>query len=84
MAATGHYPGVSLSHPEIDFVSLATGYGVAAEVVADPGELPTAFARAKAAMAEGRPYLIDVRVKTRFGNFDPDWHGRFSIAELKS
>jgi thiamine pyrophosphate-dependent acetolactate synthase large subunit-like protein len=83
MAATGHYPGVSLAHPEIDFVSLAKGYGIEAEVVADPAQLAAALGRAKATIAEGRPYLLDVRVKTRFGSFDPDWHGRFSIAELK-
>ncbi len=83
MAATGRYPGVSLAHPEIDFVSLARGYGVEAEVVTDPGQLPAAFARAKTAMGEGRPHLVDVRVKTRFGDFDPDWHGRFPIAGLK-
>lgn len=83
MSATGRYPGVSLGHPEIDFVSLAKGYGVEAETVGDPAELAAAFARAKAAMGEGRPYLVDVRVKTRFGGFDPDWHGRFSIAGLQ-
>ncbi|KAB2935943.1 MAG: Benzoylformate decarboxylase [Rhodocyclaceae bacterium] len=83
MAATGHYPGVSLAHPEIDFLSLARGYGVEGETVGAPGELAAAFARAKAALAQGRPYLVDVRVKTRFGDFDPDWHGRFSIADLK-
>ncbi|MBE7423862.1 MAG: thiamine pyrophosphate-binding protein [Zoogloeaceae bacterium] len=83
MAATGHYPGVSLAHPEIVFLSLARGYGVEGETVGAPGELAAAFARAKAALAQGRPYLVDVRVKTRFGDFDPDWHGRFSIADLK-
>lgn len=83
MAATGHYPGVSLAHPEIDFVSLAKGYGIEAEVVADPAQLAAALGRAKAAIAAGRPHLLDVRVKTRFGSFDPDWHGRFSIARLK-
>lgn len=82
MAATGRYPGVSLAHPEIDFISLAKGYGIEAETVSDPAQLVAAFGRAKAAMAEGRPYLVDVRVKTRFGGFDPDWHGRFSIAGL--
>lgn len=83
MAATGRYPGVSLGHPEIDFVSLAKGYGIEAEVVADPGLLAAALGRAKAAIAEGRPYLVDVRVETRYGAFDPDWFGGFSIAGLK-
>lgn len=83
MAATGRYPGVSLAHPEIDFVSLARGYGIAAEVVTDPALLAAALGRAKAAIGEGRPYLVDVRVETRYGSFDPDWHGGFSIAGMK-
>lgn len=84
MLATGRYPGVSLSHPEIDFVSLAKGYGIEAEVVADPALLAAALGRAKAAIAEGRPYLVDVRVETRYGTFDPDWVGQFSIARQSS
>lgn len=81
MAATGHYPGVLLGHPDIDFISLAKGYGIEAEAVAAPGEIAAALGRAKAAIAEGRPYLVDIRVETRHGSFDPDWHGRFSIAK---
>ncbi|MBI4987728.1 MAG: thiamine pyrophosphate-binding protein [Rhodocyclales bacterium] len=84
MLATGRYPGVSLGHPEIDFVSLAKGYGIEAETVADPELLAAALGRAKAAIAEGRPYLVDVRVETRYGTFDPDWVGQFSIARQLS
>lgn len=83
MAATGKYPGVALGHPDIDFVSLARGYGVQAESVDDPAALVEALGRAKAAIAAGRPYLVDVRVRTRFGEFDPRWHGRFPIADVQ-
>ena len=80
MAATGRYPGVSLLRPEIDFVSLARGYGVDAERVTDPEQLAAALARAKAAIAAGRPYLVDVAVQARHGSFDPDGYGHFSIS----
>lgn len=79
MAATGRYPGVSLLKPEIDFVSLARGYGVDAERVDDPGQLDAALVRAKAAIAAGRPYLVDALVQARFGSFDPDGYGHFSV-----
>jgi benzoylformate decarboxylase len=84
MLATGRYPGVLLSHPEIDFVSLARGYGVEGEVVSDPNRLAEVLGRAKAAIREGRPYLVDARVETRYGAFDPDWVGHFSIARQSS
>jgi thiamine pyrophosphate-dependent acetolactate synthase large subunit-like protein len=80
MLATGRYPGVSLGHPEIDYVSLAKGYGVEGESVADPDRLTEAFARAKASIRAGRPYLVDVRIETRFGSFDAEWYDRHSIA----
>ena len=82
MVASGRYPGVALGHPEIDYVSLAKGYGVEGESVADPARLADAFGRAKASIGAGRPYLVDVRVETRFGSFDADWYDHFSIARL--
>jgi benzoylformate decarboxylase len=84
MLAMGRYPGVSLAHPEIDFVSLARGYGVEGEVVADPKLLAAALGRAKAAIREGRPYLLDVKVETRYGSFDDSWYDHFSIAKQLS
>lgn len=80
MFATGRYPGVSLGHPAIDYVSLAKGYGVEGESVDDPNRLGAAFGRAKAAIRAGRPYLVDAKVETRFGSFDKDWYDHFSIA----
>jgi benzoylformate decarboxylase len=81
MHATGRYPGVSLDHPEIDYVSLGTGYGVEGESVSRPDQLAGALARAKASIHAGRPYLVDVKVETRFGAFDENWYGEFSIAD---
>ena len=81
MHKTGQYPGVSLSHPSVDYVALSKGYGVDGESVTDPGELAAALARAKQAINEGRPYVVDVKIETRFGPFDPDWFDHFSIAD---
>jgi thiamine pyrophosphate-dependent acetolactate synthase large subunit-like protein len=83
MLKTGKYPGVSLRHPEIDYVSLGLGYGVKGETVAEPTRLADALRRAKASIAEGRPYLVDVAIETRFGSFDAEWYDHFSIATLR-
>ena len=80
MVESGQFAGVSLGHPDIDYVSIGKGYGVAGEVVAEPGELAAALERAKAAIRDGHAYLLDVRVETRFGSFDRDWYDHFSIA----
>jgi thiamine pyrophosphate-dependent acetolactate synthase large subunit-like protein len=81
MVETGQYPGVSLGHPNIDYVSIACGYGVEGETVDDPKRLRDALLRAKSAIQSGRPYLIDVKIETRFGSFDRDWYDHFSIAK---
>lgn len=81
MLETGRYPGVQLGNPDIQYVKIAEGYGIEGELVTDPRALAPALQRAKRAMQEGRPYLVDVKVETRFGEFDPDWHDHFSIAE---
>jgi benzoylformate decarboxylase len=81
MRAMGQYPGVSLRAPEIDYVALASGYGVEAESVSEPAALAAALERAKGVINSGRPYVVDVRLETRFGGFDPDWYDHLSIAE---
>jgi benzoylformate decarboxylase len=81
MVETGQFAGVSLRHPDIDYVSLAKGYGVEGESVAEPGQLVAALQRAKAAIQAGRPYLLDVKVESRFGSYDSDWYDHFSIAK---
>lgn len=81
MLETGQYPGVSLGTPNIDYVALAKGYGVEGEAVREPAALAAALQRAKAVINGGRPYLVDVRIETRFGSFDRDWYDHFSIAE---
>jgi benzoylformate decarboxylase len=52
------YPYMDIG-PELDFVSLARGMGVAASAVQDPTELRACI---EAAFATGRPHLVSVRV----------------------
>lgn len=80
-AATGKYIGCSLTPPEIDHVSLCKGFGVEAERVDDPARLGTALDRALRANADGRPFVVDVRVRKRLGGADSTWYDFFSVAK---
>ncbi len=80
-AATGKYVGANLQGPDIDNVSLCKGYGVEAERVDDPAKLDGALDRCFEATANGRPYLVDVRLARRLGGADSTWYDHFSIAK---
>ena len=80
-AATGKFIGCNLGAPEIDSVSLAKGYGVDGETVREPSELPVALDRCQRAMAEGRPYVLNVKVERRFGGAESEWFDFFSVAK---
>jgi benzoylformate decarboxylase len=56
---TDTYLGMDLVSPEIDFVSLARGLGVAAASASTPDELQTAL---KQAAAHDGPFLIDCKL----------------------
>jgi benzoylformate decarboxylase len=58
-AATGQFEGLDLTEPEIDFVALARGLGVAAERVSDADELSQ---RVAAALGDSQPRLFDVPI----------------------
>lgn len=83
MVETGRFPGVHLGDPDIGYVKIAEGYGIEGERVVAPREVSEALNRAKCAIRDGRPYLVDVKVETRFGGYDRNWHDHFSIAKRR-
>jgi benzoylformate decarboxylase len=80
MAETGKFFGVNLGHPDINYVSMADAYGIEGERIEDPAGLAGAIQRCKRAMADGRPYLVDVVIERRFDGKDSDWYEFFSVA----
>jgi benzoylformate decarboxylase len=80
-AATGKYIGCNLGSPAIDNLSLARGYGVEGERVEDPQTLQAALSRCLRAVADGRSYLLDVKVGRLYGGADSDWYDFFSVAK---
>ena len=79
---TGRYVGVSLGNPDIDYVKMAGAYGIEAERVTEPGKLAAALQRCKRAMQDGRPYVVDVRIKLYHHGKDSDHYDFYSVARL--
>jgi len=52
-----------LGSPETDFTKLAAAFNIRGEKVLEPGKLEGALKRARKETANGRPYLIDVRIE---------------------
>jgi benzoylformate decarboxylase len=81
MRATGKFIGCSLRHPDIDYAKMAGAYDMEGETVSDPDKLAAALMRCKKAIQNGRPYLVDVRIKRYYEGADSDWHDFYSVAE---
>jgi benzoylformate decarboxylase len=64
-AATGRYIGIDIGDPDIDHVKMAAGYGAGGERVIAPEDVAPAMARARAASADGKSYVIDVVIGRR-------------------
>jgi benzoylformate decarboxylase len=80
MFETNKYLGVQLGHPDIKYVSIADAYGIEAERIEDPQALAAAIGRCKRAMADGRPYLLDIIIERRFDGADSEYYDFFSVA----
>ena len=61
---TDRFTGMDLRDPDIDFVSLAASFGLAARRVTDPQDIAPAL---REGFASGVPNLVDVRVADGFG-----------------
>jgi acetolactate synthase-1/2/3 large subunit len=60
------YIGNTLRDPNIDYVKMAGGYGMAGEgPITDPTKLAAALKRGVAAAKRGEPYMIDVITQPR-------------------
>jgi benzoylformate decarboxylase len=81
MASTGHYAGMYLGDPEIDFVKLAESQGVKGEKANNQTELEAALKRGIRATKNGNPYVVEAMI-TRIGDgADSTWHEGFKLSE---
>ena len=83
MEETGHYAGMYLGDPDIDYVMLAKSQGVGgakAETAADFGK---ALKRGIEATRAGEPFVIDVDISRIGGGSESTWYQAFSLAEKR-
>jgi benzoylformate decarboxylase len=84
MVQSGHYVGMHLGDPDIDFSGLAKSQGVEGEKVTTASELAGALERGTAATRAGTPYLIDAAICQIGGGAGSDWHQTFNLAEKRT
>jgi thiamine pyrophosphate-dependent acetolactate synthase large subunit-like protein len=73
-----------LGSPDVDYAKAADAFGVEGEVVKEPDKLKDAIARAKRAVADGRPYLLDIHTWRDGIGAASTWHPPYSVAERRS
>ncbi len=83
MAKSGHYAGMYLGDPDIDFVKLAESQSVKGEKVASAGDLESALKRGIAATRDGKPYLVEVATARIGGGAESTWYEKFNLAEKR-
>ena len=71
----------SLAHPNIVTVH---DFGVEGETVKEPGGLKDAVARGRRAVAEGRPYLLDIHTYRDGIGAVSTWHPSYSVADKRT
>jgi len=80
MKDTGHYHGLYIGDPEVDFVKLADSQGVKGEKVTAGTDIKAAFKRGIQATRDGNPYVIEVVVARMGGGADSTWHQGYKLA----
>ncbi|MGY9105498.1 MAG: thiamine pyrophosphate-dependent enzyme [Alphaproteobacteria bacterium] len=73
-----------LGDPDVDFTALASAYNIPGAVVSNSDELSGAISRGLRTLAEGRPFMLDVRTRRLGIGAELSWHpGDFSVADLR-
>lgn len=80
MAATGHYAGMYLGDPDIDFVQLAASQGVPGERATTAEELQAALRRGVEATRAGEPYLVEAVIRRIGAGAESTWHEGFRLS----
>ena len=83
MHKTGHYAGMYLGDPDIDFVKLAESQGVKGERVTAGSGLEAALKRGVTATRDGKPYLVEVVISRYGGGAESTWYEKFNLAEKR-
>jgi thiamine pyrophosphate-dependent acetolactate synthase large subunit-like protein len=80
---TGRDMTCYIGSPDVDYAKASEAFGVEAEAVKAPEKLKGALERAKRAVAEGRPYLLDIDAYRDGLGAASTWHPPYSVADLR-
>jgi thiamine pyrophosphate-dependent acetolactate synthase large subunit-like protein len=73
-----------LGDPDVDFTALASAYNIPGAVVNNTEELSSAIRRGLRTLADGRPFMLDVRTRRLGIGAELGWYpGDFSVADLR-
>jgi benzoylformate decarboxylase len=84
MERTGHYAGMYLGDPDIDYVMLASSQGVEGAKATNASEFEAALKRGIEATRSGAPFVIDVDISRIGGGADSTWYQAFSLADKRT
>ncbi len=84
MEKSGHYAGMYLGDPNIDFVGLARSQGVEGAKAMTASEFSAAIKRGIEATRSGNPFVIDVDISRIGGGADSTWYQAFNLAEKRT
>lgn len=73
-----------LGDPDVDFTKLAAAYNIPGAIVNNSDELEPAIRRGLRTLAEGRPFMLDVRTRTLGPGANADWYPDYSVAEQRN
>ncbi|MBI3935159.1 MAG: thiamine pyrophosphate-binding protein [Acidobacteria bacterium] len=73
-----------LGNPDIDFRGLAAAFNVPGETVKNTDQLRAAIQKGLRTLKEGRPFMLDVRIKTTGAGAYTHWYPKFSVAEQRT
>ena len=84
MEETGHYAGMYLGDPNVDYVMLAKSQGVEGAKATTASEFEAALKRGIDATRGGTPFVIDVDISRIGGGADSTWYQAFNLAETRT
>ncbi len=84
MEETGHYAGMYLGDPNIDYVMLAKSQGVEGAKATTASEFEAVLKRGIQATRSGQPFVIDVDISRIGGGADSTWYQAFSLADSRT
>jgi acetolactate synthase-1/2/3 large subunit len=78
---TGKDMACYLGSPDVDFAKIAAAFGIAGEVVTNPGQIRPALDRAIKTTRGGKPYLLDLVVERSGVGAESTWYPAYSVAQ---